>query len=221
MTNRPGGRTTVSGVSFDLFGTLVAVEGRTDPSTLVRSALEAEDVDVPEDWQSLYTNQYIAREAGAEVDLIAHVNAILEEASRRVEKRTVREAVIEAFDPDVSTREGAVDAIDAITDQYPVAVLSNCSVPEIADRAVRRSDIDRSRFLGIVTSEGCGWRKPDGRAFRAVADTLGTDPSAVVHVGDDPIADGGIEQLGGTSILVDDVPLTNLPAEFRRRGWLH
>ncbi len=220
MTDRRVRTGPVAALSFDLFGTLVSVQDDVDPSAAVRATLEAVGVDVPADWRSLYTHQYIERESGAEIDLIGHVMALLEESGRAVEKPVVREAVIEAFDPDVSTRDGAVDAIDVLADHFPVGILSNCSVPTIAEQALRQSDLDHSRFRAVVTSEGCGWRKPDGRAFRAVADSLGIEPPALVHIGDDPIADTGIEQLGGTSILVDDVPLSNLPEEFRRRGWL-
>lgn len=206
-------------VSFDLFGTLVAVTKEAEPSRLVRTALEARGVAVPDNWPSLYATQYADRLDGAEISLIDHVSAALDEGGLTVDPAVVRRAVIEAFDPDVTTRPGAADAVAAIADRVPVGVLSNCSVPAIADRALDRSAIDRSRFDAVVTSEACGWRKPDHRAFRAIADALGVEPAAVLHVGDDPIADTGIEQLGGTAVLVDDVSLQALPDYLEPQVW--
>ncbi|HMB51241.1 MAG TPA: hypothetical protein VKM69_11335, partial [Natronoarchaeum rubrum] len=53
------------------------------------------------------------------------------------------------------------------------------------------------------------------------ANELGVGVDRLVHVGDDPRTDGGIERLGGTAILLDDVPLSAVPerldAEAGRR----
>lgn len=218
MTEAPPGNAH-GAVSFDLFGTLVAVTKEAEPSRLVRTALEARGVAVPDNWSSLYATPYADRVDGAEISLIEHVSAALDEAELAVDPGVVRRAVIEAFDPDVTTRSGAADAVAAMADRVPVGVLSNCSVPSIADRALDRSALDRSRIDAVVTSEACGWRKPDHRAFRAIADALGVEPPAILHVGDDPIADTGIEQLGGTAVLVDDVSLQALPDYLEPQVW--
>ena len=90
-----------------------------------------------------------------------------------------------------------------------VGVCSNCSVPELVGRTLVRADL-RGRFDTVVTSVGCGWRKPDRRAFEAVAAGLGVEADALVHVGDDPETDGGIEAAGGRFVDVADAPLSNL-----------
>lgn len=220
MTARDPSQEAASAVSFDLFGTLVSVTKRVSPATEVRRALEDNGIDVPADWSDRYSTRYIDRAPGAEIGLVHHVRAALGAAGRPVQEDAVRQAVIEAFDPAVETCPGAPEAVATLADRAPVAILSNCSVPEIAERAVERSSLDRSTFAAVVTSEGCGWRKPDARAFRAVASAVGVDPAALLHVGDDPVADTGLEQLGGTAVLVDEVPLRRIPAALEDRGWL-
>ncbi|MEA5388161.1 HAD family hydrolase [Haloarculaceae archaeon H-GB11] len=125
----------------------------------------------------------------------------------------VSDAVTTAFDPDdVRTLDGAAEAVAAAADRGPVAVLSNCSVPGLVERTLARSDLDADRFDAIVASVDAGWRKPFDAAFEHAADALGVDAASLVHVGDDPRADGGIRTLGGTFVDVSDVPLTELPA---------
>lgn len=218
MTASHGG--TIGAVSFDLFGTLVTVAQEAEPSIAIERELETRGIDVPGDWTRRYSTTYLDRDPGAEVVLVDHVAAALEAAGRDVDRDVVRGAVIDAFDPVVETVPGAAAAVESLADRWAVGVLSNCSVPEIADRAIERSSIDGSRFDAVVTSEACGWRKPDERAFEAIAHALGVEPKDVVHVGDDPIADGGIDDLGGTAILVDDVSLRALPDVLEGREWI-
>lgn len=201
-------------VSFDLFGTLVSVEYPDSAAAVVAAELAARDVAVPDDWDAAYNEVHIDAPEGAEVPLPAHVNAALR--SRGVDFRAggdghgnvVRRALVAAFDPDVTTRPGAVEAVKAAGERGPVAILSNCSVPGLARRALIRSDIDSLRFDGIMTSLGCGWRKPDARAFESVARMLDTPIEELIHVGDDPTTDGGADAAGATAVLIDDVPLT-------------
>jgi FMN phosphatase YigB (HAD superfamily) len=195
-------------VSFDLFGTLVTVDRPADPAAAVATELAARDVTVPDDWARAYGERQIDAPAGAEVPLPAHVAAAL--ASRGVEPsgNAVRRAVVAAFDPTVQRREGALAAIEAAREYGPVGLLSNTSVPELARRTLLRADL-RDAFDAVVTSVGCGWRKPDARAFEALERRLGAD--IAVHVGDDPDADGGVSAVGGTFLDVATVPLTDLP----------
>ncbi|WP_276248364.1 HAD family hydrolase [Haladaptatus sp. YSMS36] len=204
-------------ISFDLFGTLVSVTYPNDPAAAVAAELEARNVTVPDDWEDAYHEVHVDAPPGAEVPLPAHVNAALR--SRGVDFRAggdgngnvVRRALVAAFDPEVTTRPGAVEAVAAAREYGPVGVLSNCSVPGLARRALVRSDLDSQRFDAIVTSLGCGWRKPDARAFESVARMLDAPVTELVHVGDDPETDGGAADAGGTAVLLDDVPLTEFP----------
>lgn len=204
-------------LSFDLFGTLVAVERPPDPAGAVAAELAARGVPVPDDWAAAYGESHVDAPPGAEVPLPAHVAAALSSRGIEPEDNAVRRAVVAAFDPAVETRPGAREAVRAAADRGPVGVLSNCSVPDLAGRVLVRSELDRDAFDAIVTSAGCGWRKPDGRAFESLARRLDVPPAALVHVGDDPDADGGIEAVGGRFVDVREVGLGGLPSHLSCR----
>jgi HAD superfamily hydrolase (TIGR01509 family) len=74
----------------------------------------------------------------------------------------------------------------------------------------------REAFDAVVTSAGCGWRKPHPGIFEAVAGRLGVAPVDLVHVGDDPATDGGVTDVGGRFLDVREHPLDRLPAELGR-----
>jgi FMN phosphatase YigB (HAD superfamily) len=199
-------------VSFDLFGTLVGVTRPADPAAAVAGELRSRGVAVPDDFPAAYREPHVDAPDGAEVPLPAHVSAALRSRGVDVSGNAVRRAVVSAFDPEVTTRPGAVAAVDAARERGPVGLLSNCSVPELVGRTLVRSDLSRGAFDAVVTSVGCGWRKPSPGAFEAVADGLGVAPDDLVHVGDTPATDGGVERLGGTFVDVDDTPLEAFPA---------
>ncbi|GAB7019860.1 HAD family hydrolase [Halostagnicola bangensis] len=190
------------GVTFDLFDTLVTATKPEDPAAAVAAELEERGVDVPPDWGDAYTEMHIDAPEGAEVPLPAHVARAL--ASRGVDcpSNAARRAVVAAFDPEVETRNGAQAALEAARARGPVGLCSNCSVPELVGRTLVRADVSRDDFDAVVTSVGCGWRKPAPEMFEVTADRLGVELSTLVHVGDDPATDGGVEAVGGTALLL-------------------
>ncbi|WP_254536939.1 HAD family hydrolase [Halomarina litorea] len=205
-------------VSFDLFGTLVSVRTPEDPARAVARELASRGVAVPDDWATAYRERHVEAPQGAEVPLPAHVARAL--ASREVDApgNAPRRAVVAAFDPEVTTRPGAPEAVAAAADVGPVALCSNCSVPELAARTLIRSEVDRSLFDATVTSVACGWRKPSEQMFERVADALGVPPAPLVHVGDDPRTDGGIEAVGGRFVDVSTVSLADFPDWLAREN---
>lgn len=198
-------------VSFDCFGTLVTADRPDGPAVAIAEELQARGVEVPADWPQVYREQQLDAPTGVETPLPAHVRAAL--VSRGIEPRddAVRRAVIAALDPDVETREGAGQAVDAAAKRGPVAICSNCSVQRLARRALERSTIELDTFETIVTSVDCGWRKPDRRIFERTANRLDVPLDELVHVGDDPHADGGLEEYGGRTILLTEYDLTDVP----------
>ncbi len=198
-------------VSFDLFGTLVTADRPADPAAAIATELRARDVTVPDDWAEAYTEPHIDPPEGAEVPLPAHVARALASRGIQADHNAARQAVVAAFDPDIETKPGAHEAIAAARERGPIALCSNCSVPELVGRTLVRAEFGRDDFDTIVTSVGCGWRKPAPEIFEQTAAELGVDPTELVHIGDDPRTDGGIEAVGGTALLLDDGSLDGVP----------
>lgn len=191
-------------VTFDLFGTLVRVDGPAEPATAVATALDERGVTVPADWATAYREHHVQVEDGAELALSTHVTAALESRGVSARQKAVDAAVREAFEPTVQTVPGARSAVEAAADRGPVGVCSNCAVAGLPAEALDRSAIVDDVFDAVVTSVEVGWRKPDRRIFEAAADELDCDVAELLHVGDDPATDGGIEAVGGTFVPVDD-----------------
>jgi FMN phosphatase YigB (HAD superfamily) len=199
--------------TFDLFGTLVSVPKPDEPARAIAAELDARGVDVPDEWEEAYRTPQIDAPDGAEVPLPAHVGRALAACGVSVSGNVARRATVAAFDPEVRTNEGAAEAIEAARERGPVGGLSNCSVPELVRKTLIRAAFSRE-FDAVVSSVGCGWRKPHSRSFEAVAADLGTSVEKLTHIGDSPEADGGIEACGGRAILLDEVELTEIPALF-------
>ncbi|MFO8114457.1 MAG: HAD family hydrolase [Halorubrum sp.] len=200
-------------VTFDLFGTLVDVEYPSDPAEIVARELESRDVAVPDDWHVAYGERHVDAPAGAEVPLPAHVARAL--ASRGVDatENVVRHAVVAAFDPDVTRRDDARQAVRDAAAKGPVGLLSNCAVPELVPKTLIRAGL-RGEFDAVTTSVGCGWRKPHPEAFEAAAAALDVAPETLIHVGDDPATDGGVVDVGGRFVDVTETPLEAIAAEL-------
>ncbi|WP_144919799.1 HAD family hydrolase [Halorubrum salsamenti] len=200
-------------VTFDLFGTLVDVEYPSDPAEIVARELESRGVEVPDDWHVAYGERHVDAPTGAEVPLPAHVAHALDSRDVEAADNVARHAVVAAFDPDVTRRDGALEAVRDVSDRGPVGLLSNCAVPELVPKTLIRAGL-RGEFDAVTTSIGCGWRKPHPKAFEAAAEALGVAPASLVHVGDDPAADGGVEDVGGRFVDVAETPLDELAAHL-------
>lgn len=204
-------------VSFDLFGTLVAAERPADPATAVAAELRARDVPVPDDWGTIYRESHITVPAGAELSLPVHVRETLASRDVTISLGRARDAVLAAFDRSVSLRPGAATVLTAASEHGPVGLLSNCSVPGLVEQTLGATSVGVDAFDAVVTSVGCGWRKPDEWAFETVANALDVDVSDLVHVGDDPATDGGIADAGGTALLLTEMELSDVSTVLDRR----
>lgn len=197
-----------TGVSFDLFGTLVSVERPDDPAAAIAQELDSRGLTVPDDWSDAYREAHLDVKEGGEVALPDHVTAALasrdESVVREEIRPTVAAAVSDAFEGPAAPRPGAEQTIKILASRRPVAVLSNCAVSGLAEHALDSAGIDTEVFEAVVTSVDCGWRKPHRRAFVAVADELGIEVAELLHIGDDPRTDGGITDAGGSSCIVGD-----------------
>lgn len=52
-------------------------------------------------------------------------------------------------------------------------------------------------FETVVTSQGCGFAKPDPRILQVALAELGVGPRRAIYVGDDPATDGGAARAAG------------------------
>jgi FMN phosphatase YigB (HAD superfamily) len=202
-------------VSFDCFGTLVTADRPGAPWDAVADELRERGVAVPGDWEAAYRSSHREYDRGAEAPLDEHVRLALASRHVDVSAETARDATLAAFEGAVTVRSGASGALATARDHGPVAVCSNCSVPGLVERTIDRTDLSVD---AVVTSVGCGWRKPHPEIFQRTAAALSCPLESLVHVGDDARTDGGAERAGATTVLLEDVPLTELPAWLDREG---
>lgn len=203
-------------VTFDLYGTLVTADRPDEPWAAVATELEARDISVPGDWESAYRSGHVDADPLEEVSLVDHTLAALQSRSVNADRGVVRDALLGAFDGPVTVCDGAPNAVAAAAAAGPVAVLSNCSLPGLVAASLARTDFG-SAFDAVVTSVGCGWRKPHTRAFEASAGVLGASVDELIHVGDDPRADGGGRTAGVTVFLTAETALGAFPSWLEER----
>lgn len=73
--------------------------------------------------------------------------------------------------------------------RYRLGLVTN-GIDRVQRSRLRAARLER-RFDVLVTSEGCGFAKPDPRILLVALDALGLRPSEAVYVGDDVRTDGG------------------------------
>ena len=56
-------------------------------------------------------------------------------------------------------------------------------------------------FETVVTSQGCGFAKPDPRILHVALDAMGVRPRHAVYVGDDPATDGAAARAAGVRFV--------------------
>jgi len=87
----------------------------------------------------------------------------------------------------------------ALRDRYRLGVVTNG-----IDR-VQRSRLAASGlaplFETVVTSEGCGYAKPDPRILQVALDEMRVSPRHAVYVGDDPAVDGAAARAAGVPFV--------------------
>jgi HAD superfamily hydrolase (TIGR01549 family) len=94
---------------------------------------------------------------------------------------------------------GCRPVLQALAPRYRLGVVTNG-----IDR-VQRSRLAASGlvplFETIVTSQGCGYAKPDPRILHVALDALAVAPQQAVYVGDDPAVDGAAASAAGVRFI--------------------
>jgi hypothetical protein len=158
-------------VSLDLFGTLVTVDTPDDYAAAVGDALEERGVRVPDDWPALFRTAHASVEQGAEIPLADHVSDALAAGGVDADPGAVAEAVGTALTPApdaVTRRDGAPALLAAAAERGPVGLLSNCSVPGLAESCLAHTAVDAARFDAVARPF------PDAEAGAATDRVLGT-----------------------------------------------
>lgn len=207
-------------VTFDLFGTLVDRPERALSADVVAAALETEGVDVPAGFEAAYGAPTGETDPNREVPLTTHVARTLAASGAATVAPTRIEAALHTLcQPPPAPRSAADAAIRRAASIGPVGVVSDCSIPGLVEQTLQASELPVGDIDVIVTSVDVGWRKPHPVPFATAAEALGVHPTAMIHVGDDPVADRGIETLGGRFVFVDDDGLSPVFRQLEADPW--
>jgi HAD superfamily hydrolase (TIGR01509 family) len=90
---------------------------------------------------------------------------------------------------------GARSALAAVARRARVGAVTN-GIDGVQRSRLRAAGIER-RFEVVVTSESCGFAKPDPRILQEALRALGASPGDAAYVGDDAHADGGAAHAAG------------------------
>jgi HAD superfamily hydrolase (TIGR01509 family) len=100
-------------------------------------------------------------------------------------------------------RPGSRALLRNLSRRFLLATVTN-GVDRVQRARLRVSRLE-AYFDSIVTSEKCGFAKPDPRIVYSALDALGVGPREAVLVGDDPQSDGGAAAAAGVRFFwVDD-----------------
>lgn len=78
---------------------------------------------------------------------------------------------------------GAIELLEALKDNYRLHIITN-GFPEVQHHKMAHSGLD-PYFDVIITSEGCGWNKPDERIFRHALKKAKAAKEESLMIGDD------------------------------------
>jgi HAD superfamily hydrolase (TIGR01509 family) len=124
-------------------------------------------------------------------------------------------AYMEALSQRGDVLPGARATLAAAARRARVAAVTN-GVDRVQRSRLHSAGIAR-RFEVVVTSEGCGFAKPDPRILQHALRALGVAPGEAVYVGDDAHADGGAAQAAGVRFWWIDRGLGGAPPAMERR----
>ena len=104
-------------------------------------------------------------------------------------------AYIDALSQRGDVLPGGRSALLAVARRARVGAVTN-GIDRVQRARLRAAGIEH-RFEVVVTSESCGFAKPDPRILHQALGTLRASPVEAVYVGDDAHADGGAAQAAG------------------------
>jgi 2-haloacid dehalogenase len=105
----------------------------------------------------------------------------------------------------------------SLAGSYRLAIVTN-GIDRVQRSRLRAAGLERF-FAAIVTSEGCGFAKPDPRILHVALQALSVEAREAVYVGDDARVDGEAARAAGVSFIWMDrgAPLPRATRRPRRR----
>ena len=163
------------------------------PQTAVLSA----DLALRREIRSLIETQHPDRHHDLSFLRLASIRETLRRAG---EPEHLAEPAFEAFFAgrnQVFVFDGVLQALERLAARFPLVAVSN------GNADVFRTPVG-PYFQASVSARDCGVAKPDPRIFQAAAQQLGLPPQAVLHVGDDALADAvGARAVGMQAVWVN------------------
>jgi HAD superfamily hydrolase (TIGR01549 family) len=113
---------------------------------------------------------------------------------------------------------GARRVLQALRTRYRLGVVTN-GIDRVQRSRLAAAGLARF-FETIVTSQGCGYAKPDPRILHVALDALGIALAHALYVGDDPAVDGAAAHAAGVGFVWMDHgrPRRSGPARIARPG---
>jgi putative hydrolase of the HAD superfamily len=105
------------------------------------------------------------------------------------------EAYIEAISQRGDVLPGGRSALAAVARRARIGAVTN-GIDRVQRSRLRAAGIEH-RFEVVVTSESCGYTKPDPRILHEALRALGAEAGDAAYVGDDAHADGGAAAAAG------------------------
>ena len=204
-------------VLFDLGSTLIYSKDPWPPiyeqadrelvEVLQQSGISLEIKAFSSEFETFLDSYYAARTSPIEKTTFYDLKEILEQKGYRDAPASVMRTALDAMyaitqqnwyiEPD------AISALQTLREQgYRLGIVSNTSDDQNVQKLIDRWEL-RPYFETIITSAGCGIRKPDRRIFQLALNHFRVLPEQIVMVGDTLEADIlGANQMGFYSVWI-------------------
>jgi HAD superfamily phosphatase (TIGR01668 family) len=174
---------------------------------LQQSGIPVEIMPFSSEFETFLDSYYAARSSPIEKTTFSDLKEILEQkgygdAPASV-MRTALDALYAITQQNWYIEPDAISTLRMLREQgYRLGIISNTSDDQNVQKLIDRWEL-RPYFETIITSAGCGFRKPDRRIFQLALNHFGTAPEQIVMVGDTLEADIlGANQMGFYSVWI-------------------
>jgi putative hydrolase of the HAD superfamily len=113
---------------------------------------------------------------------LAHLGVHDAELTERFDNEYIAEAPKKKF-----LIPGTLEVLDALKENFEIHIITN-GFPEVQHHKIRHSGLE-NYFNVIITSEGCGYSKPDARIFSHALKKSGAKKEEALMIGDDLLVD--------------------------------